>query len=315
MEDLLAFLNLKVLLGRDRMKILLTGVTGFVGSHLAQYLYERDFSVYGLIRKPIENENLASRLCSIQLRVFTEENLIDIIADIKPDLVIHLASLYLTVHNYQQIENLIQSNITFPTKLLEAMCANSVTKFINTGTSWQHYNSAEYEPVNLYAATKQAFDDIVKFYISAKEFSCVTLKLFDTYGPDDSREKLISLLDCISITQERLGMSPGEQIAEFSHIDDVCFAYFKAIELLMEMNPGESSTFGVDSDSRVTLRELVSKYELINNVCLNISWGDKPYRDREVMVPCTNLENIPGWSANVSLDYGLNIKNRLKNND
>lgn len=145
----------------------------------------------------------------------------DIIADIKPDVVVHLASLYLTVHNYDQIDDLIQSNVLFPTKLLEAMNINNVTKFINTGTSWQHYNSSNYDPVNLYAATKQACDDIVNFYTSAKGFSSITLKLFDTYGPEDNRGKLISLLDKLSITQEQLAMSPGEQITNSMHVHDV----------------------------------------------------------------------------------------------
>lgn len=292
------------------MKVLLTGVTGFVGSHLAQYLYERDFCVYGLIRKPINNENLASKLCNIQLRVFTEENLNDIIADIKPDLVIHLASLYLTVHNYQQIENLIQSNITFPTKLLEAMCANKVTKLINTGTSWQHYNSAEYDPVNLYAATKQAFEDIAKFYVSSKGFSAITLKLFDTYGPNDTRGKLISLLDSLSISQEFLSMSPGEQVVEVTHIHDVCSAYLIAINKIMTMQAGESHSYGVDSNSRLKLKDLVAEYERANGVKLNIKWGERPYREREVMQPCVNLTNIPGWEPVIQLIDGLNKLNR-----
>lgn len=292
------------------MKILLTGVTGFVGSHLSQYLCAKGFSVYGLIRKPIEDENLASRLCNIQLRIFTEDNLTDIISDINPDLVIHLASLYLTVHNYERIESLIQSNITFPTKLLEAMSANNVTKIINTGTSWQHYKSAQYDPVNLYAATKQAFEDIIKFYVSAKKFSGITLKLFDTYGPDDTRGKLISLLDNLSVSKEFLSMSPGEQVVEVTHIDDVCSAYMTAIDQIMIMKAGESRAYGVDSNSRLKLKDLVSEYERANGVKLNIKWGERPYREREVMQPCVNLTNIPGWEPVIQLIHGLNRLNR-----
>jgi nucleoside-diphosphate-sugar epimerase len=292
------------------MKILLTGVTGFVGSHLSQYLYAKGFSVYCLIRKPIEDENLKSKLCNVQLRVFTEDSLADIISDINPDLVIHLASLYLTVHKYDQIENLIQSNITFPTKLLEAMSANNVTKIINTGTSWQHYKSAQYDPVNLYAATKQAFEDIIKFYVSAKSFSCITLKLFDTYGPDDTRGKLISLLDNLSLSKDLLAMSPGEQVVEITHIDDVCAAYMTAISQIMTMQAGESHAYGVDSNSRLKLKDLVSEYERANGVKLNVKWGERPYREREVMQPCFNLNNIPGWEPVIKLIHGLNRHNR-----
>lgn len=293
------------------MKILLTGVTGFVGSHLATYLFERGFSVYGLIRRPIEDSNLLARLKNIDLRIFTDDNLIELVSDIKPDVVVHLASLYLTTHNYKKIDNLIKTNVTFPTKLFEAMCINNVTKLINTGTSWEHYNSSDYDPVNLYAATKQACSDILEFYTSAKGFSSITLKLFDTYGQDDPRGKLISLLDQLSVTQECLAMSAGEQVVELTHIDDVCSAYLLSINILMDMKPSEKKTFGVDSDNRLKLKNLVSIYERTNNVSLNIKWGEKPYRDREVMLPCENLPNVPGWVAKIDLHHGLKIENRL----
>lgn len=293
------------------MNILLTGVTGFVGSNLATYLIEQGHFVCGLIRKPINDEILLSRLNKVSLYLFEEDSLIDLIAEIKPDIVIHLASLYLTTHSYEQIDDLIKSNILFPTKLLEAMSLNNVTKLINTGTSWQHFNSAEYDPVNLYAATKQAFDDIIKYYTSAKGFSCITLKLFDTYGPNDTRGKLISLLDKLAQKNEALLMSAGEQMIELTHINDVCASYLAAIELIDKKDPNSNECYGVSSNEQYKLRALVDIYEKANNVKLNIKWGERPYRDREVMDLCKNLQNIPKWEAKISLFEGLKIDNRV----
>ncbi|MCS6136730.1 NAD(P)-dependent oxidoreductase [Shewanella baltica] len=293
------------------MRILITGVTGFVGSHLATYLSDKGHLIYGLIRKPIQDKSLLSKLNKVSLCLFHEDSLVDLVSEIKPDIVIHLASLYLTVHSYEQIDDLIKSNITFPTKLLEAMSVNNVTKLINTGTSWQHFNSASYEPVNLYAATKQAFDDVIKYYTSAKYFSCITLKLFDTYGPDDKRGKLISLLDKLSKTKEGLSMSAGEQIVELTHIDDVCAAYLAAIELIDEKDADSNDCYGVSSNEKYNLRTLVEIYEKANNVNLDIKWGGRPYREREVMDLCNNLPNIPKWEAKISLSEGLKISNRV----
>ncbi|MBW0294694.1 paratose synthase [Shewanella xiamenensis] len=293
------------------MKILLTGVTGFVGSHLATYLIDKGHFVCGLIRQPINDEILLSRLNKVSLYLFEENSLIDLIAKIKPDVVIHLASLYLTTHSYDQIDDLIKSNVVFPTKLLEAMSLNNVTKLINTGTSWQHYNSAEYDPVNLYAATKQAFDDIIKYYTSAKGFSCITLKLFDTYGPNDTRGKLISLLDKLAQKNETLLMSPGEQMIELTHIYDVCASYLAAIKLIDKKDPNSNECYGVSSNEKYKLRALVDIYEKTNNVKLNIKWGERPYREREVMDLCKNLQNIPKWEAKISLFEGLKIGNRV----
>lgn len=293
------------------MKILLTGTTGFVGSHLATYLVQHGFQVSGLIRQPIDDEYLASRLKNVSLYVFDENKLVEIIKQVNPEIVIHLSSLYLTNHNHEHIDDLFKSNLIFPTKLLEAMSINNVTKFINTGTSWQHFNSGSYEPVNLYAATKQAFEDIIKYYVSAANLSCITLKLFDTYGPNDNRGKLISLLDKLSQTNEKLSMSAGEQLVELTHIDDVCSAYLATIELITKQNSVGISSYGVSSKSQRSLRDLVALYETVNKVNLNIAWGERPYREREVMTLCENLEYLPNWKAKIELSDGLKIENRV----
>ncbi|MDD2341528.1 MAG: NAD-dependent epimerase/dehydratase family protein [Tolumonas sp.] len=292
------------------MRILITGISGYVGSHLANCLFSRGYTVFGLIRREIQDPAVSGFLSDIKLFSFNNDNLVSVISEIKPDVVIHLASLYLASHDYSQISELVRSNVEFPCKLLEAMEVNGVKKLINTGTSWQHYNSESYEPVNLYAATKQAFDDIVKYYTSAKGFSCITLKLFDTYGPNDQRGKLISLLDKLAETGDTLSMSAGEQYIEISHISDVCAAYFHALDMLKNAKAGYNEHFGVDSNSRLKLRELVTVYENTNGVKLNIKWGERAYREREVMQPCQNLKNIPGWNAGVSLQHGLKKENR-----
>ena len=75
--------------------------------------------------------------------------------------IIHLASLYLASHRPDQVADLVNANILLGTSLLEAAKLAGVRWFLNTGTIWQNYQSPEcsdeYHPVNLYAATKQAF--------------------------------------------------------------------------------------------------------------------------------------------------------------
>lgn len=292
------------------MKVLITGVSGYIGSNLANYLNNNGFEVFGLIRSEIIDEDKIKLLSGVKLENFDEKNLCALVKDINPDIVIHIASLTSVTHDYSTIENLLRSNIEFPTKLLEAMEVAGVKKFINTGTTWQNYNSAHYEPVNLYAATKQAFEDILKYYVCAKDFCSITLKLFDTYGPNDTRKKLIPLLDRLAETNESLDMSEGSQEIELVHINDICSAYNAAIAELQKERSGHSRVYTVDTGSRMTLRKLVKLYEKVNNVTLNINWGVRPQREREIMHLCTNLKVLPNWSPTVSLDKGLDKKNR-----
>lgn len=289
------------------MKILLTGVTGYIGKSVIEFLSRKGHEVHGVVRKKIEYET-----SSIKTHILTGDNIREIVLSVKPDVVIHIASLFLASHKFENITDLIESNITFPTKLLEAMADAGVNQLINTGTSWQHYKSKSYSPVNLYAATKQAFEDIVQYYVEAKGLQCITLKIFDSYGPNDSRGKLVSLLDRLAQTKEILDMSPGEQKVDLIHIDDICRAYEIALNLLEKCSSETFKSYGLMSHERVSLKELALIYEKSNQCTLNINWGGRPYREREVMEPATNLNTLPGWSPNITLAHGLNYMNRTR---
>ncbi|EMH4754319.1 NAD-dependent epimerase/dehydratase family protein, partial [Yersinia enterocolitica] len=280
----------------------ITGASGYIGSNLACYLNSNGFEVFGLIRSEVVDENKIKLLAGVKLEMLDEKNLCSLVENINPDIVIHIASLTSVTHDYSTIENLLRSNIEFPTKLLEAMEVAGVKKFINTGTTWQNYNSADYEPVNLYAATKQAFEDILKYYIFAKDFSSITLRLFDSYGPNDTRKKLIPLLDRLAETKESLDMSEGNQEIELVHINDICSAYKTAILKLQDGQPGYANVYSVDTGSRMSLKKLVKLYEKVNDVTLNINWGARPPREREIMRLCTNLTVLPNWSPTIPLD-------------
>ncbi|MFQ2671829.1 NAD-dependent epimerase/dehydratase family protein [Aeromonas allosaccharophila] len=285
----------------------MTGITGYIGHTVIDHFKNSGFEVHGLVRKIVEHPHPGFYYHLLEKN---NKNLKEIVLEVQPVVVVHIASLFLASHTFENIEDLIQSNITFPTQLLEAMSVAGVKRFINTGTSWQHYESASYNPVNLYAATKQAFEDIIKYYVEAKHFSCITLKIFDSYGPNDQRSKLISLLDRLSETQDILDMSPGDQKINLVHISDICKAFEIAIHLIQQQAPGFSQDYGLMSDKSVSLRELANLYEQENKCHLNINWGGREYREREVMTPADNLIRLPGWKAECSLSTGLNKKNR-----
>ena len=150
----------------------------------------------------------------------------------KFDGIIHLASLFLAGHKPEDIKGLVESNVLFGTQLLEASVKSEVPWFINTGTFWQHYKNKKYSPVNLYAATKQAFEDIAEYYIETSPINFVTIKLSDTFGPDDTRSKVFNLWSKISRTNETLDMSPGGQIIEINYVENIVDGYMKMTELL-----------------------------------------------------------------------------------
>jgi nucleoside-diphosphate-sugar epimerase len=267
------------------MKILITGGTGYIGSKLAYFLVNNNHEVFLLSRKN-------SDLCLIsdlleKVKLFEIENdfsvINKVINEVKPDITIHLASLFINNHNTEQLVDIVGSNILFGTLLLESLVNNDCPLIINTGTSWQHYNNEDYNPVNLYAASKQAFEDILKYYIEAKGVRAITLKLFDTFGEDDNRPKIFNLLKKHSQEKTEILMSNGEQEIDLVHISDVVSAFNFAINELIDSKEIKYKSYGIATGKPRKLREWVEDYIFTNNLHVNIKWGYREYGKREVM--------------------------------
>lgn len=287
------------------MKILITGATGFIGQNLVSFLVKKNIEVFCLVR-------VSSDISKIDKKAVIKSDLdinslIDLFLKEKFDGVIHLASLFLSEHKFEDIEDLISSNILFGTKLLEASKLSKVKWFINTGTLWQNYNNDDYNPVNLYAATKESFQNIAKYYIETSDLVYCTIKLNDIFGPNDTRNKIFNLWMKISQTQELLEMSPGEQIIDISYIEDTVNAYYILLTHLNSENFAsfKNRTFVVGSKKRVTLKEFAKIFEKVTNLKLNIVWGGREYREREVMNPSSKYEIIPDWKPQYELEEAI----------
>ena len=275
-------------------KILITGATGFVGSSLCKKLLEKNFEVFILVRESSEFNYLKDIIDKLNIIIWNEniDELIENLKKIEIKVVFHLASFVRTEHKKDDVENLINSNIMYGTKLLEVMKYSKIKLFINTGTYWQHYNSEEYNPVDLYAATKEAFENIIRYYVEAEGIRCITLKLFDTYGENDKRPKLINLLNKFADEGKELDMSLGEQKLDLVHIDVVTDTFIKAYELLKSNEKIKNEVYGVSSGKQISLKEIVENFEKETGKKLKINWGARPYRKREVMEPIKTLKNL-----------------------
>jgi nucleoside-diphosphate-sugar epimerase len=287
--------------------IVVTGATGFVGSNLVRFLLKKDFKIYVILRTDSNFANLSD--ISEEVEVFRYDNqiknLIDFFSDVKPTTVFHLASNFIAEHEHHQIDSLIQSNLTFGLHLLEAMKVAGVKQLINTGTSWQHYNNEDYNPVCLYAATKQAFESLIEYYVQAEGFKVITLKLFDTYGETDTRPKLINLLNKFADENIELNMSPGEQFLNLVHIDDVCEAFYVGSNLIDTADYQCHHSFAVSSDTNYKLKEVIDVFEIVSGKKINVIWGGKPYRKREVMSVWSEGLSLPNWKPFITLEEGL----------
>ena len=289
--------------------VLVTGGTGFIGSHLINQLVRHNWDVHALVRKSCVINSFSSEPLQLTHHVYdgTLENVRTIVERSNPQVIIHLAALSIRNHELKDLDPMINANLLLGVQFLETIKYLQAPIFINTGSHWQYDETGNYYPVNLYAATKQAFADILQCYTGLYDIRSLILVLFDVYGPHDDRNKLFNLLRMSRETNHAPVMTPGAQLVDFVYVDDVVAAYLRAIDFLQSnTTQSNSNIFAVSSGNPIPLKKAVQIYEKVLGRSLNIKWGGRPYHSREVMKPWKG-PTMPGWRSKVDLTAGINL--------
>jgi nucleoside-diphosphate-sugar epimerase len=285
---------------------LVTGATGYVGGRLVARLASDGWRVAALVRPDSALDRLPSNPAVFPLRFGgTTEELVDVVGDVIPDVTFHLATLYVADHQSADVEPLIRSNVLLGTQLAEALTRRGRALLVNTGTHLQRWHSPTYNPGSLYAATKQALEDVLDYYALARGLRAVTLTLFETYGPNDPRPKILNLLRRAAAEGRPLALSPGEQLIDLLHVDDAVRAIATAADRLLAGEGRVHERFSLATDRPVSLRELVDLLAGLTGTAVPVRWAARPYRPYDVLRPWRGGERLPGWRPEIALADGL----------
>jgi nucleoside-diphosphate-sugar epimerase len=288
---------------KDGPCALVTGGTGFIGSHLVAHLDRLGWRTHVLTR---QGGRVAAdeRHHAADLEV---DALAHLLGRIRPQVVFHLATFFVAEHQPGQVDALVQANIAFGARLLEAMRLSACPRLAYTASAWQYFDPDARAPVptNLYAATKNAFECLVDYYAASGSLRALGLTLFDSYGPSDPRPKLLNLLLRRRDDEGPLSLSAGAQRICLVHVSDIVAALMRCADMLGTQADGSHERYTVGDAPRCTLRELVATLEAVRGRPLSIEWGAKPYREREVMEPWRGGQPLPGWAPQMALADGL----------
>lgn len=277
-------------------RVLVTGATGFVGGHLVRHLAAEGRHIDALVRRADAVLPAGVTAHTIPANV---DDLITLVADLRPEVCFHLATAFRGVHVPADIAPMVEANIGFGTALAEAVTRAGGCRFVNTGTVWQHYDAAPYSPVSLYAATKQGFTDVLRFYAEVEGLPVVTLELTDTYGPGDPRPKLLPILVRAARAGTHLDLTDGSQLIDLLHVHD-------AVGALLATAAGDpGATYGASSGEAISLRDLVARFETATGLTVDARWGVRPARPREMLRPWMVSGPPPGWEPHMHLDDGI----------
>lgn len=279
--------------------LLVSGASGFIGGHLVRRLLSEGRRVTALLRSPAEADlpDAVDRLAWPT----DQAHLRDLVAGCGAEACLHLAAHFVAEHGPGDVVPLVESNIARTAALGDACAAAGLRRLVFTGTVWQNASGPDYDPVSLYAATKQAAQDLL-LHFSRSGLPVVVLRIPDTYGPGDTRRKVLDLLVDAAATGETLSMSGGEQIVDLVHVDDVVEALVQVLDN-PDLQPWEE--FALSSGRPVTLRELAAVVGEALGAAVPVSWGERPYRRREAFQPWEAGPPVPDWSPAVRLEDGV----------
>ena len=277
------------------MTTVIIGAGGFLGSAIVNHLRVRDEEIITMSYRP----------------ELTNDFLIEfeaLLKSVKPSAVINAGASQNGKDNPSALEELITSNVFMPAAMASLIRTHALEACLLTfGTSWQIGESGANEPFNAYAASKTALEPFLDHF-SQDGLRVASLRLYDTYGPRDKRNKIVNLIADALISGQELPMSPGGQMIDLVYIDDVLEAIDITLNILKSAdNTGIHSQYSVRSSKPITILELLS----IMKDAAGIKNADfiKPgiynYRARERFSLHAGIPTPPGWAPRVSIEEGV----------
>ncbi len=281
------------------MTVLLSGATGFLGSHLLKRLVAEGFDVIALKRSTSDTYRIQT---SLQNVTYYDVDLTEPEAIFKRhsiDIVINTVTDYGRVDG--RISKILETNLIFAVKLLESAIANGVKSFINTDTLLEN-------DINAYALSKDQLVQWMRF-LSGKT-KMVNVKIEHMYGPlDDDNKFIYWIIKQLQQNVEKIDLTSGVQKRDFIYISDIVEAYMTLIR-----NSGEFSSFEefeLGSGNAVEVKAFLGLlYEQVGEkqpLTTKLNFGAVEYRAKEKMCMQADVSKLTalGWAPEVTLQEGI----------
>lgn len=301
-------------------KILVTGASGFIGSHLTELLVREGFDVKAFVRYNSKNNWGWLETSKVKKKVEV------IVGDIRDfdsvfnslkgcDTVFHLAALIGIPYSYVSPLAYIKTNIEGTYNVLQASKELGIEQVIITSTS-ETYGSAQYVPIDEkhpmvgqspYSASKIAADQLAISYFRSFSLPVKIVRPFNTYGPRQSARAIIpTVISQILSGKRTLKLGNINPTRDLTFVKDTCKGFleiYRSDKLL-----GEMTNIGMKNE--IVVRDLVNKIAKLLNVELTIETEGQRVRPENSEVErllCDNSKIIKNtnWKSDYDLEKGL----------
>ena len=279
----------------------MTGASGYLASRLIPKLQGE---VHALVRFDSNTELLeASTGVSVWRSDGSVESIEQILRQTEPTSVFHLATSYERSDSSADIPAMIDANITYGTTLLRALTQVNQPTFVYTGSYFEHAYGGDV-PLNLYAATKRAFSEIVRYHEHAEGLRSTRVVMYEIYGPSDPRSKIVNAVINAAKTGSVLSLPSSDPKLDLVYVDDAADALIAAARFVDNSSAPSGADFSATSGELVPISKLVDLVESLSGRTIASQVGSYPTPTRTIEHPW-RTNTPPGWTPQIDLSQGL----------
>lgn len=291
-------------------RVLVTGATGFNGSHLTKCLVKSGAEVHVLHKSSSSFwrlNKIKEKLHLHNIDISDPISVFKMCKEINPKIVYHLAA-YGTNYRDQDIQQAFDTNLIGTINLIKGLKGTECEKLIFTDTFFVYGHqdvsireTTLLKPSTPYVSTKISASYLAPLFAKKFELSLIILRLFNVYGPLDNTNKFVPYIILSLYKKEIPKLSDCLQIRDFIFIEDVVRAYLQAT------NINYSTVLNIGSGVPVTLRSVTEEIlKYFENG--KIEFGAIPYREDEIWKSYADIDKtkkILRWKPQISLEEGI----------
>lgn len=314
-------------------KALITGITGMVGSHLADYLLkETNWDVVGMARwrSPLDNIshivpeiNKKGRVSLIQGDLRDSSSIDEVVRSTKPDYVFHLAAQSFPLTSFSSPLDTLETNVQGTNRVLESLRQYAPEAIVHVCSSSEVFGrvpkeklpideECSFHPASPYAISKVGTDLIGRFYAEAYEMTVMTTRMFTHTGPrrgdvfaESSFAKQIALAEG-GLAPSVIKVGNLESLRTIADVRDAVRAYY----LLVTKNPVAGQYYNIGGTHSCTIGEILDHLIGESTLSKELSYEVDPARlrpiDADLQVPNTaKFEAHTGWRPEISFSQTM----------
>jgi nucleoside-diphosphate-sugar epimerase len=312
-----------------KLRVLVTGATGFIGGHLVPRLVERGCDVYSLERYVTGRYVLGQRrevktVFGDLKEYFAVKR---VVQEVQPDAVVHLAAVSPVAFSYDHPHEVIQTNFLGTVNLAESCLreAPDFKQFLFASTSETYGNGPNpktedtpQNPNSPYAVSKHACEKYLMYMRDAHGFPVTILRNFNTYGRKDNTHFVVERAIVQMLQEKTISLGDPTPVRDLQYVD----SHVSSFLTCLDKPEAEGEVFNFCTGRGISIKQLAELIGEIIGFNGEILWNTIPARPldiRELVGDCSKARRLLGWEPKVTLEEGLRLtidfwKNRLIKN-